>query len=483
MYKLNPYFCIAILSANAMKKIVVLFVLLFTVHLGFSQDGALDVSFDVGSGANNNVYVMKELPNGKIILGGQFTEYNGNQANGIARLNADGSFDDTFNQGTGIDFMLLDVLIEEDGKMLIVGSFSNYNGIAKNCIARLNEDGTLDESFHLPSGSIAEITKASKQGNKYIISGSFSTIDNTMAGNIARLNYDGTIDTSFNSTGASGAVSLGISKSIVLEDQKILIVGTFTIYQDTSRNRIARLNADGTLDTNFDPGAGPSGSVYSVAVQEDGKYIIGGHFSQYNGTVIPLIARINTDGTLDTDFFPGEGNRIGPSTLVIQPDSKILAGGFLTTIEGEEKYLQRFLPDGAIDETFDTGAGFDNPVNIVSLQADGKILAGGWFQNFDNTPINRVLRLENQVLSIPEQQIKMTIYPNPVSEKLCVDFASLDTEKPTLTIFDISGKLIYQNIANFTDQISVNVSSLTNGVYFLKITSADYSTVKKFIKN
>ncbi|EKE19188.1 MAG: hypothetical protein ACD_9C00099G0001, partial [uncultured bacterium] len=113
-------------------------------------------------------------------------------------------------------------------------------------------------------------------------------------------------------------------------DGKILIGGTFTTYNGTSRNHIARINADGTLDTTFSPGSGANDDIYSLVLQSDGKILVGGPFTTYNGTSRNYIARINSNGSLDTTFNPGSGaNNILHST-VIQPDGKILIGGGFT---------------------------------------------------------------------------------------------------------------------------------------------------------
>ncbi|HWX21059.1 MAG TPA: hypothetical protein VN578_14255, partial [Candidatus Binatia bacterium] len=109
---------------------------------------------------------------------------------------------------------------------------------------------------------------------------------------VARLNTNGSVDANFNSaSGANGAVN-----SIALQpDGKILIGGDFTAINGTTRNRIARLNADGNLDTSFDPGSGADGSVHAIALQPDGNVFIGGDFTIVNGAVRPHLARLYAD--------------------------------------------------------------------------------------------------------------------------------------------------------------------------------------------
>ena len=127
----------------------------------------------------------------------------------------------------------------------------------------------------------------------------------------AALAQAGSLDLTFDpGDGADSTI-----RSVVLQpDGKILIAGDFTSYEGTSRNHIARLNADGSLDTSFDPGTGTNDDTehdepggYPIAVQADGKILIGGHFTNYNGTARNRIARLNADGSLDPSFDPGAG--------------------------------------------------------------------------------------------------------------------------------------------------------------------------------
>jgi uncharacterized delta-60 repeat protein len=467
-----------------MKKIILLTFLLLSKVI-FAQDGTIESTFNIGTGANGNVYLIKPLPNSKIIIGGQFTRYNENIANGIARLNSDGSFDTTFNSGTGVNFMVHDALIEDDGKIIIVGEFSTYNGVPVNNIVRLNTDGTLDTSFNTKSGGQG-IYCISKQNNKYIISGSFSDTNNAITNHIARLNYDGTTDLTFYAKVVSGSIATtGISKNSVLSDGKIMIVGTFNYCQNVSRNNIARLNSDGTLDTTFDPGTGASGSVYSLAVQEDGKCLIGGKFANYNDSIKPLIVRINIDGSLDTSFSVENGYGISPSCIQIQKDGKIIVGGWSTDLGENGKYLTRLNPNGTFDTNFTTGSDFDNPINILSFQEDGKILVGGWFTTYNNFARNKILRLNNQnsILSNPDFNLKqVAFYPNPTKNSLFIDNPSASNNLKIL-LTDISGRIFFNENIKPQYKSTINLTTFSNGIYFLKLDSEGKSTVHKIIKN
>jgi len=216
-----------------------------------------------------------------------------------------------------------------DEKIIIGGSFSSYNGIARSKIARLNADGTLDGSFSVGTGADYWIqTTAMQPDGKIIIGGYFTSYDGTAMNNIARLNADGSLDGSFTvGTGANNRV-----QTIAIQpDGRIIIGGYFTSYNGTARNRIARLNADGTLDGSFTVGTGASGVVKTTAVQSDGKIIIGGAFPSYDGTVVNRIARLNVDGTLDGSFTVGTGANDDVNSITMQADGEIIIGGVFTS--------------------------------------------------------------------------------------------------------------------------------------------------------
>ncbi|MFH0865697.1 MAG: delta-60 repeat domain-containing protein, partial [Bacteroidota bacterium] len=209
------------------NKIIILAVLLFTAFSfnAKAQPGAIDTTFNStdigfgwGDGANGFVYTSSIQSDGKIIIGGNFNYYNGTAMNRIARLNADGSLDGAFNVGTGANGVVETISIQSDGKIIIGGGFSFYNGTARARIARLNADGTLDNTFTI-------------------------------------------------GTGANDAVET----SSIQSDGKIIIGGRFTTYNGTARNRIARLNADGSLDAAFNPGTGANDDVQTSSIQSDGK--------------------------------------------------------------------------------------------------------------------------------------------------------------------------------------------------------------------
>ncbi len=466
-----------------MKK--VLFLISFFVLLlwsGESQAQAnvdLDTSFVTEAGFNNAVMTTAVQPDGKILVGGWFTTYQGISRSNIARLNADGSLDTSFNVGAGFDAVVYSIVLQADGKILVGGDFTSYNGITQNSIARLNADGSIDTSFNMgngltTSGGMAFVnTMAIQNDGKILVGGRFTDYNGTPRQRIARINTDGTIDTSF-------VVGSGFNadvKTIALQsDGKIVAGGSFKSYSFTNVNYIVRLNMNGTVDSSFNIGTGFGGSpggavVQIIVVQPDDKILVGGYFTTYKGTTQNRIVRLNTNGNVDTSFVAVAGvDNYFVNDIELQPDGKILLGGGFLSYNGiARRCLARINANGSLDTSFDIGTGFFGTlsnVETVSLQPDGKIVVGGYFTSYKGVDQNRIARLSVAgSLSASSFNTKemITVYPNPVSENL-----HFSEEVSTIKILDISGKVIIQT---FTAGKSFNVRKLVKGVYFVTATT------------
>ena len=354
----------------------------FTTYNGSSQnriiklnsDGTRDTSFTIGTGFNTgSVYGVPIQSDGKIVVGGTFTAYNGTAQNYITRLNSDGTRDTSFTIGTGFNNLTRAIAIQSDGKIVAVGSFTSYNGTVQNRITRLNSDGTRDTSFTIGTGfNLGQINSVAIQSDGKIVVGGaqFTHYNNTAQNRITRLNSDGTRDTSFTIGTGFGSATPNVIKIIIQPDGKILVGGRFSSYNGTSQNSIARLNSNGTIDTSFTTGTGMSaGNVVSLAIQSNGKIVVGGTFTDYNGvTNQNYIIRLNVDGTLDDTFlaYPGFNNVI--SILRVESDDKILAGGTFTSFQGVGQYsMIRLNADGTQDTSFTIGYSLESSSNVIAL--------------------------------------------------------------------------------------------------------------------
>ncbi len=360
-----------------------------------NADGTLDETFAANLGANNSIGALVLQPDGKILIGGFFTEYDGVVRNRIARLNADGTLDPTFDPGTGADLQLHSIAIQVDGKIVIGGLFTTYNSTPRNRVARLNQDGSLDTTFDPGTGaSFTILTIAIQQDGRILIGGQFVNYNGTLRQGIARLQDNGSLDVTFD----PGSGTNSLVESIILQpDGKILIGGQFTTYNGTARARLARIHTDGTLDSTFDLGSGANATVSTIALQANGHVVIGGFFTNYNGTSRNRIARVNTDGSLDASFDPNSGASSTIYTILLQPDEKILINGDFTLFNTTFTHGRaRLNNDGTLDETFsnDLFGGANRIVGPTSIQTDQKILVGGGFTGFNGVQFGGIVRLD-----------------------------------------------------------------------------------------
>jgi uncharacterized delta-60 repeat protein len=366
-----------------------------------NTDGSIDTSFTpTGTGVNYIALSLKIDSNNKVVLGGYFSSYDINVANYAMRLNSDGTFDTGFaSPGSLANNVVSSVFIQQNGKILLGGYFSAYAGVATDGLVRVNTDGTIDTGFtpsHTGFNNFTTSLDLDTNG-KLIVGGDFTAYNGITRNRIARINNDGTLDTSFTPTG------IGLNQRVnTLEldtNGKIIIGGYFTSYNGVTRNNIARLNSDGTLDTSFVPqGTGLNAYVESIAIESTGKIVVGGYFGAYDSTNINGIARLNADGSLDTSFAPtGTGLNNGVKAVAIDTNGKILVGGGFTSYNGApSNYIARLNSDGSLDTSFaPTGTGLNNAVQAIAIESSGKILVGGNFTSYNGTIRYYIARLNS----------------------------------------------------------------------------------------
>lgn len=457
-------------------------------NIGFirlNSNGSKDNSFCNGNGFDGKVRVIKNQLNNKILIGGEFTTYNGNGVveKRIVRLNSDGTKDIAFNTGIGFNNDVYTIEIQQNGKILVGGNFTSFNGNLENRIIRLNADGTKDNSFNIGTGfnNLVYSLKCQIDG-KILVGGSFTTCNGILKNRIVRLNIDGTIDTTFNSgTGFSGEV-----RAIeIQQDGKILIGGTFNTYNSINQKNLVRLNIDGTIDTTFSTGTGLIGAVFVIKTHINNKILIGGIFSFYNSVSVRQLLRLNTDGSIDGTFVTGIGPTSQIYSLEIQPDTKILVGGSFGqyTTGGTESCIVRLNPDGTKDTSFLIGSGIDNGEGIIhniNMLENGKILIGGGFTSYQGNNssmfivgLHSELNILNEISMLNEPLVPI-IFPNPVGNEL-----NIHTNKNinSVKIYNLQGKPVLED-----KKETINVSNLLKGMYVVKIITEEGESTKKFIK-
>lgn len=376
------------------------FIALILPMLSKAQQGALDPTFNstdngygYGDGANGIVYTSAVQADGKIIVGGTFTNFNGTDKDNIARLNADGSNDLIFNSGNGTNGgAVWACAIQSDGKIIIGGDFTAYNGTARNRIARINTDGTIDATFNPGTGANNDVQTISIQSDgKIIIGGQFTTFNGTTINRIARLDVNGAIDPTFVIGAGSDNI---VYTSAIQSDGKIIIGGSFTNVNGVARTRVARINTDGSTDLTFTTGSGANNSVGAIAIQSDGKIIISGAFTTYSATPSNYIARLNTNGTLDGTFAIGTGANNGMGPIKFQSDGKIIITGAFTSFNGTAiNRIARLNTNGAVDLTYTVGSGPSADIHTCAVQADDKVFIAGAFTSYNGSIRTRIARV------------------------------------------------------------------------------------------
>ncbi len=357
-----------------------------------TTDGTLDTLFDPAVGPNDSIRAIALQSDSRILIGGLFTTYGNTNRNYIARLSVNGAVDATFNPGAGADNPIYGITLQDDNRILAVGDFATFNGISRRHIVRLNTNGVVDLSFNPGNGANGPIFAVVQQTDgRIVIGGDFTTFDGVDCSRVARLNRNGSLDTSFNSgTGANAAV-----RALALQpDGQIIIGGLFTNYNGVALNSVARLNQDGSVDSTFKPGVGADNAVYTIALQIDGKIVLGGDFTHFDGINRSRLVRLNSDGTPDPSMNVGSGANGFVSGLLIQPDRKIVLVGGFTEYDGQVKrYLARvhggaMADSGSLEfaaSTYEVSESATNATVVVrrkggtygSVSVDYKTIAGG----------------------------------------------------------------------------------------------------------
>jgi uncharacterized delta-60 repeat protein len=380
-----------------------------------NSDGSPDTNFNANAYGAIGPAIISSIvvqPDGKILF-----VADGNES--LLRLNSNGTRDTNFTLDTsftGLGGHVYSMALQADAKVIVAGYDLNHDLNYDYLLLRLNPNGGIDNTFNSAVSNSYFFSIVLQPDGKVLIGGNNSA-GQTNVTSVARLNANGSVDATFNQGTGAGAY---VHCMALQPDGKVIIGGQFVSINGQSRPNLARLNSDGSVDMSFQNGTGGvSGgypSVRAIALQTNGTMLIGGSFTTVNGTSRSCVARLNADGSLNVAFQPGQGvgpilspvflvdgTQLGPvpiSSLVVQPDGKVLVGGVFTFINGTNRYASvRLNADGSRDETFIAATNFNpdllalrrnddcpagsygcDPVArafTVAVQADGKVLIGG----------------------------------------------------------------------------------------------------------
>ncbi|PYJ04426.1 MAG: hypothetical protein DME25_09980, partial [Verrucomicrobia bacterium] len=374
-----------------------------------TQGGDVDLGFNPA--ISESVSAVAVQSDDKVLIGGSFTNVNGAARTNVARLKPDGSLDTAFQNGlAGANNTVRCIVVQSDGKVLIGGAFTAVNGAARNGIARLNPDGSLDSNFVSSASSVLSL--ASQADGKVVVGGGWNSSTGTVRYALsARLNTNGSPDANFQ-TQVAGSCAVpwacttpSVNSVAVQADGKVLVGGLFTAVNGATRYAIVRLNPDGTLDSSFtalnwQDNFGNNGAANSIVLQPDGKIFVGGIFNYLNATARGSVARLNSGGTVDTSFLNGLAGANGNvNAVALQPDGKVLVGGVFSSVnEMTRNGIARLNSDGSLDTGVQNGmsgisGGFISYVQSVAVQSDGKVLIAGGFTSVNGVARNGFARL------------------------------------------------------------------------------------------
>lgn len=485
-----------------------------------AQDGALDHSYTADHAYTRNIYAAAQLASGRVLVGGDMTIESpgtpgGYLYGGIAFLEADGSVDRMVHTGGmfgegGTVGQVWSIREQPDGKVLVAGGFRNYGEEGWSNIVRIEADGSVDPDFNIGAGAqpmsgspLSPIYAVHIQADgKIVVGGMFDQFDGAPRRSLARLNADGSLDPGFQvgaGVGYSGTSVPGAVWTLTGQpDGRLILSGLFGTYDGTAVKGLIRVHADGSLDTGFDTGTGPNSLVRAVAVQPDGKVLITGQFTTYDGEPVAGIARLEPDGSLDPSFQVGTGFAglagpdVGGAALLLQHDGKIVVGGWFNSYNGVPRNnILRLNADGSLDHSFDPGsgvtvypgAGNEQPrVRCLLPLTGNRLLVGGVFGKYDGVPRKSLAAVVNHgPVGIEEvvAEEQPTVSPNPFTDRVNVALPASERQVPYTVHNALGAQVAGGTMAAW--QQGLSLGHLPSGVYLLRLAGSPqgYRLVKE----
>lgn len=373
-----------------------------------NSDGTINTSFNSGgSGFNGAVSESWSLANGKWLAMGSFTSYNGTAVGHIARLNADGSLDATFNAGGAGLSSYVGPSRWTGTSLYFVSGGATYNGQATGDMVHLDANGNLDSAF--PKIELDDTCRSFNllSDGRLLLGayhfGSNFDLANKAVGRIVA--YDmttGLVDSSFNTggVGADSSVMALAKQDLGGGSAGLLVGGAFANYNGVAAGGLMRLYADGRRDTTFGGGGVgvAGGAVDTILPLAGGRVLVGGAFTSYNGTSVGRLAALNAQGVLDTSFnASGSGFNGEVLTVATDATNRLWVGGLFTSYNGTGgiNRLAVLNPDGTRDTVnFVNGSGFNGTVRALLPLSDGRVLVGGDFTTYKGSTAERFVMLD-----------------------------------------------------------------------------------------
>ena len=336
----------------------------------------------------NNLLIQADK---KVLVAGEASEAKTGSIHGIIRLDALGDIDQLFNPPhVGLNDTVTAIIQDDNGRIIIAGTYMSATSSTKNYIVGLNQDGSPGDWFEseFPDGSILALLR--QHDGKLIAGGRFNNLKDSKQHGLTRLTSGNEYDSTFQTQFHDGSWVLALNQQ---SDGKILAGGNFCHgLEPNIQKNLARFNSDGSADPSFTHEL--DDWVFSVLEQANGQILVGGLFKHIDDTERKYIARLNADGSLDTSFNPDLGAIGWVYSIAQQPDGRIIIGGEFTSVDGVERnHIARLNVDGSLDDYFDPGEGTNASVKVVKMQDDGRILIGGEFDRYNDEPRQHIAKV------------------------------------------------------------------------------------------
>ena len=372
-----------------------------------NSNGTADATFNVGSGATATgpviVWSVLVQTDGKILVGGLFSAFNGQSAANLVRLNPTGSLDGSFAPGTGPDLAVRALGQQTDGKILIGGAFATFDGQPAVRLARLLATGGLDPTFTTATGANQQVLSLLVQANgSVVVGGQFTQYSGQVRNGVARVLSTGALDAGFATGTGTGTAKLVASLAQTAAGQ-VLVAGDFSQYDGNPKTGLVRLTATGANDPAFAFTAEERGFIGFAAPLSNGQLLVSGSFTEFNGGAAPglssTVRRLNANGSLDPSYTTTAGSVYGA-----QPDGTFYSLISTAVSGGQQFSIQRILPSGLVDNSF-TSLTFGAPATVpgtspgaapfqnLTVQPDGRVLVYGNFAAYGSVARNGIARL------------------------------------------------------------------------------------------
>jgi len=291
----------------------------------------------------------------------------------------------------------------DSSKTYVYGGFDGIDGVPSARIARINYDGSIDESFAVgqglngyPYGGSAIIVD--NAGNVYV-PGSFTTYNGTSANRIVSLTQSGSININFQY--GSGFNGFTLATAFNIAQTHFYVTGLYSSYNGVGTNRIIKLALDGTSDASFAYGSGFNNTSVGLLINTDDSLFVTGYFSLYNGVSANKIIKLLPSGLKDVSFNPGSGFNTGnnqPNLIFRNSQGQLICYGYFTSYNGvPANRVISILDSGAVNTSLDFGSGFNGMVSEIFQAPDGRYVAFGAFTEYNGTATAGIIILNENL--------------------------------------------------------------------------------------